>query len=78
MVRSVGFENLNSEKELKVYPNPSNGKTYLRVSENFVGGEYTLRNILGKPVLRSRINQLELNFEIQGSNGIYFLEVIDR
>ena len=78
ILQLVGLNDFRVDKMVTVYPNPNNGHTHLSLGENFVGGEFKLRSLLGEVVLKSRINQVELDIEIQGSNGIYFLEVFDK
>jgi hypothetical protein len=60
--------------EIKIYPNPSNGKTTIRVpGENF---HLELRNISGKSIINQQNCNEQAVFNTEGlTPGIYFLKL---
>lgn len=65
---------------LSVYPNPSNGKYYVKLSEGMKGSEINIKvyNLLGELILntktQSSLSQIDLSHQ---PNGIYIIRVND-
>lgn len=78
---SLGVENFNDSKNIKIYPNPATNIITIDCSNNsnVTGGNYIIFNSLGQEVqngvLSSQQNSVELN-KIKG-NGIYFVKIYD-
>ncbi len=60
-----------------VYPNPSSGSFIVNSNENFRGAKLIIRNVLGQQINQALIIMDNNTFvTINGSPGIYFLEII--
>ncbi len=69
-----------SEIEFKVFPNPSNGRFTIELSEEVRNSEVLIYNITGSEIVRFKtVDQLSILVDIQGiGNGIYFIKVNNR
>ncbi len=67
---------LNKE-EIKIYPNPSNGKLFIEGSDFIEGSELKICDVLGKELRSEKLKteKTELNIA-ELSNGIYFIKVM--
>ncbi len=63
--------------ELKVYPNPSDGRFTIELSDEVIDSEVLIYNISGSEIVRFKIGyQNSLQVNIDGiENGIYFIKV---
>lgn len=66
-------------KEVKIYPNPSNGVLNISLPENTVkNGSLCIKNVLGQQIGNNiHIEQSDSNMQLNMSdldNGVYFLE----
>ena len=72
----VGNNNLLNNNQIRIYPNPSNGKILIQNLSNITIEKILVRNVLGDIILLS--NNINLPFSLDLSNvenGIYFIEV---
>ena len=73
----VGVSEKSFEGQLSVYPNPTIGFVTLTFGTSSTG-IVNLINQQGKVVFSEQVNNAySMNFEIQESAGIYFMEFID-
>jgi hypothetical protein len=78
-ITTVGFEDLSTDNEITVYPNPTQGKVNLVLGQQMNNATVIVRNALGQEIFRSSyatVNNIELN--IEGENGIYFVEIFSE
>ena len=65
--------------ELKVYPNPTEGKVIVDFGNQVFSGTISGTNVLGKVVFHKVFhNQSRVNISIDNKSGIYFLQIIDE
>ena len=72
----VGNNNLLNNNQIRIYPNPSNGKILIQNLSNITIEKILVRNVLGDIILLS--NNINLPFSLDLSNvknGIYFIEI---
>jgi hypothetical protein len=63
-------------EQLKIYPNPTNGKVTLKLNKNISEIDIEISNILGQVISNERfINTNTINLNIVGSPGIYFVSI---
>lgn len=76
--QTVSINENRMDEILKVYPNPSNGKYYVKLSEGMKGPEININvyNLLGELILntktQSSISQIDLGHQ---PNGIYIIRI---
>lgn len=64
---------------MQVYPNPTTGKVTVRSNLDIKDFQINIRNIEGKLMQTNfSISNNTINFEIHGSDGIYFLEILSQ
>lgn len=64
-------------KKIKFYPNPTTSIVNLELFENAQDIQIKVRDILGKLTKQQHFkNKKKISFEIEGSEGIYFVEII--
>lgn len=76
MVSGIGINDVFREKQISIYPNPTNG-TFI-IEQNLGNGLYSIvvRNSLGQLLSRKEFeNSRALTVEITGSAGLYFVEL---
>ena len=71
-----GFNNLLDNNQIRIYPNPTEGKIMIQNLTPSKSEEIIVRNILGEVVYiqNSNINLTTLNIS-NLENGIYFVEI---
>jgi len=64
-------DEINNTPDIKIYPNPSNGKFHIQHSENFSYLSITVNNVLGETVLKTKNEStIDLSNHLP---GIYFI-----
>lgn len=67
----------NTDAPNLIYPNPTSGKINLFFPKNMLDGEIILKDVVGNFITKFIItNTVYENFDITGSPGVYFLEII--
>lgn len=65
---------LESNLELRIYPNPAQDELYIETSESDLGLEIT--NSVGQVIDRIKIEQLKVKYDVSNlGNGIYFISI---
>ncbi len=73
----TGIENVLSENQIKVYPNPAQESFFLEVNNPV--GTYTLFSAQGQVCKKAKVSQLKTEISIEDlSKGIYFLKYINE
>ena len=77
----TNIRSFSNDKNINIYPNPSNGKFTIQISDGkmlLAKGKIEIYNEFGKKVLRSEIKNQKLDFDISDMpNGIYFVKIYD-
>ncbi len=76
LVKVDEFDNLN--KEIILHPNPTTGKVNLELDKSYTDVKINVRTIEGKLVQTIDTVNDNISFEINGSAGMYFVEVISK
>lgn len=58
-----------------IYPNPANGKVSLELHQNFIGKTISVTSALGQLVGTYQANSTNVELDLSGVSGIYFVEV---
>ncbi|MFZ4796915.1 MAG: T9SS type A sorting domain-containing protein [Bacteroidia bacterium] len=75
-ITNVGINNLSLEKDLKVFPNPSNSFITISNKNNLVGKNYIIENLVGQTVLSGKLNLDETMVNLETlQSGMYFLSL---
>lgn len=75
----LGIVENEFKESLLIYPNPSNGNLYLDLGENYSFVQVNVKNQIGQTISEYHYNSSnKININIEGSAGIYFLEVISN
>jgi hypothetical protein len=81
-VNRTGYNPIQFENTLKVYPNPTKDKITIDNGNLSKMNGYSVKimNSLGQQVFQSAINQQQFNIDITtwGGNGMYYLHLIDN
>jgi len=65
--------------DIRLFPNPTNGRFQLTSSGDLTTAEVNIRNVKGQLVKRVQLsNSPSLEIEIPGSAGLYFVEVLSQ
>jgi hypothetical protein len=76
--QKLGVESLN-KISFKVFPNPTKGDLNIQFDQLLPNVEIEVRNSLGQMILQERYsNSQNLNLQIKGAAGIYFLKIISE
>jgi hypothetical protein len=73
-----GQSSINEEliSTIQVYPNPTNDKFTLEVSNDVIGKSYFITDFAGRVIQQGKINSIKEHIDLQTvSNGSYFLQV---
>lgn len=73
LVESVDADRINT-KNIRIYPNPSNGSITIAADEP-LQGKVEILNAMGKQVLSVSINGLVNQLDLPLSTGLYFLQI---
>ena len=61
---------------MSVFPNPTKGNVDVVLAESLVGSNYTLYDLVGKGVLRGKLNQPNEKINLKNlTNGSYILKI---
>lgn len=72
---AIGISEKNLDKNLKVFPNPSNGQIQVELN-NATFQSISILNVLGQEIYFKEIQHLKrVNLDIPGEKGIYFIKV---
>ena len=73
----IGFEEVGAD-EIYAYPNPTTGLITLDLGSTYQNYQVKVVNVYGQEVYKQSFqNTDQANFEIEGENGLYFVQVID-
>ncbi len=73
----VGINSMNTADLISIYPNPATNYFTVKVSNKLKGSQLVFTNLLGKVVLRKRVDNSELTFSTNNlSCGVYFYSLI--
>lgn len=74
--KTTGLSNLNVNN-ISIYPNPAKNHFILKVSENIVGSNLLITNLLGKVILKHEIRSKKETINIASfDKGIYFYSIL--
>ena len=69
--------NFASEKNIEIYPNPSNGIFKIKSLINLINGKYKIYDIRGSIIKEGNINETVEEIDMSNySNGIYILKIV--
>lgn len=75
--QKVGVDEAMFAPSIKIFPNPTKGDLNIQFEQALPNVEIEVRNSLGQMILQKRYsNSQNLNLQIKGAAGIYFLKVI--
>jgi hypothetical protein len=78
-INTVGLNDLDMERNITVFPNPSNGSFHIRSSQPVKQTSMRVINELGVLVLDKELQESELNnFKLNQPAGMYLLELTDE
>ncbi|MEM7654849.1 MAG: T9SS type A sorting domain-containing protein [Bacteroidota bacterium] len=76
---TVGVDEQPKREQVKVYPNPTAGKLRVEFDQTQSEIQLVLRNLLGQSLLSTTVSDShQADMSIQGSSGVYLLEVFDE
>jgi len=76
VISSVGIKN-NIENLFDVYPNPTNGKIIVDLDNEYENVIVNVLNATGQLILSEEFKTTkQLNLDIKGTSGIYFIEIV--
>ena len=67
----------HTNKDVKMYPNPTTGTIYIQIDDNEQNMSYTIWNVYGKCLETGKLQSAELSLE-KYPNGIYFVQLSDQ
>ena len=71
-----GFNNLLNNNQIRIYPNPTEGRIMIQNLNNLKAEKIIVRNILGEVVCSEKLNNHLTTLNISHlENGIYFIEI---
>lgn len=74
----VNVDNITNSS-ISLYPNPATDNFTITVSDDFIGSQIILTNLLGKIVLKQNISSSKQNFAINNlGSGIYFYSIVNN
>ena len=78
-ISTIGIVENSFEKGIKLFPNPSNGLTYIELGDDFSEIHINVKNLEGKLVKQfNSIKNRKVSLNIEGEKGVYFIEVISK
>ncbi|MDQ3052058.1 MAG: T9SS type A sorting domain-containing protein [Bacteroidota bacterium] len=81
LLTSISELNLSNEMAIEIFPNPTSSSLTLQTSNNTVGFEYCISDLLGKTFLKGIIPKSHIEFTIdlnRLNNGIYILKIFNN
>ncbi len=79
IISTVGINASTKSKLFTVYPNPTSGQLTIEFENEFSNVQLTVRNVIGQAVYtKNYTTGNQINFELEGAAGIYFIEVVDQ
>ena len=67
----------NSNKSIKLYPNPFAETLTIQVEETNISSIFTIYDVMGKEVMRKNITQMVTSMEVNLAPGMYFYKVMN-
>lgn len=65
-------------EEVKIFPNPSNGKFNLEIPEMYLEGNLVMTNALGQIVIEQQVSQTEMNLNLAShKKGVYLIRIVN-
>jgi hypothetical protein len=79
VISTLGLESNNFENTILVYPNPFSENITLKLGKGYSKININIKNVLGQIIQKKSYNNLSIiNFDIIGSTGMYFIEIINE
>jgi hypothetical protein len=76
ILNTLGVDEVVSNQEFIIYPNPVSNALSLKVSDNLIGSNYSIKDTHGKNLIEGTINQLEGQIDVSTlSTGVYFFSI---
>ena len=73
---SLSTSDTNFDKNLSLYPNPSNGNITIDFNQTFSRINIRVRNLLGQDILNYNFKSVDkVNLDILGNKGLYFVDI---
>jgi len=70
---TVGFEDVQEEKQIEIYPNPASDNFTIKLPESMKGAEVVVYDVTGKIVKQQTVNTKQLMIDVTAfSKGLYF------
>ncbi len=76
-VSTVGIVKNNFEKDIQLYPNPTNGKVFIHTTTLTQEARIEVLNILGQVVARNNRRTMQVDLSSL-NNGLYFIRITDK
>lgn len=73
-VTGIGWKDAGPDADITIYPNPTSGKIHLQFTERSAG-KLRVCDMLGKEVQSLDFNGNQFEFELQGSDALYWLYI---
>lgn len=72
----VGLQDIKSDTETSVYPNPTTNRINFYVKQNILGSAYTITNTIGDVILSGNLNIANMSIDLsQLPKGLYFMNI---
>lgn len=66
----------NKIAQITLYPNPTNGKFYVKLDKKYAQIGVSIKNVLGKEITHKIFNSADkLDLSIRGNGGLYFITI---
>jgi hypothetical protein len=76
VTNNQGSINELTREVMRIYPNPTNSKLTIEISNGLIGKEYSITDFSGRELRRSIFNSVQEKIELNSlSNGVYFIHV---
>ncbi|MFC2101182.1 SBBP repeat-containing protein [Bacteroidota bacterium] len=78
-ISTIGFNENSLTEAISIHPNPTTSKINIEFPSQLPEIQINLINLIGKIVQQQKFrNKQNINLDIEGSKGIYFLEIISE
>lgn len=72
----VGLQDIKSDTETSVYPNPTTNRINFYVKQNILGSAYTITNTIGEVILNGNLNISNMSIDLSKlPKGLYFMNI---
>lgn len=72
----VGLQDIKSDTETSVYPNPTTSRINLNINQNILGSAYTITNTIGEVILSGNLNISNMSIDLSKlPKGLYFMNI---